>query len=189
MAQSITQLQRVKLLVQICASIAIPLIVAVVGWLFQSAVSEAGLKKDYVQMALGVLQEKPTDSNTELRLWAIAVLDKHSPVAIPDALKKQLVVSQLALVGQLPMGPLEGQTNRQGADLAQSGFQVNIAEECSDMCGKDSKCKAMTFVKHAASHGGICWLKASVPPAVHNDTMISAVKVEPSDTTGVASPK
>ena len=60
------------------------------------------------------------------------------------------------------MGSLEGGTSRQGSDLSSVGIQSNSAAECSDSCGSDPNCKAMTFVKHANANGGICWLKGSV---------------------------
>jgi hypothetical protein len=171
------RLERLKVLAQIAAAVAVPIVLAIAGWLVQRTVSDAGLKKDYVQMSLGLLQQKPSEETKELRQWAIAVLDKHSPVPIPEALKQQLVARQIASAGFAPMGPLEGRTNRAGSDLAISGFQVNGAEECSELCSKDAKCKAMTFVKHLASHGGICWLKDRVPPARSSEAMTSAVKL------------
>jgi len=128
-------------------------------------------------MALELLEQKPSEETKELRHWAIAVLDKNSPVPIPDELKQQLAARQIASANVAPMGPLEGRTNRQGSDFASSGFELNSADECSELCSKDSKCKAMTFVKHAASHGGICWLKNRVPPASFNEAMTSAVKL------------
>ena len=72
------------------------------------------------------------------------------------------------------MGKLEMATNRDGHDI--SNFSVDDAEECSRTCEADSRCKAMTFVKHPSEPGGICWLKDGVPPISSNPAMISAVK-------------
>lgn len=177
MTTSQDRLQRLKLRAQIAATVAVPIVLAVAGWLVQRTVSDAGLKKDYVQMALGLLQQKPSEDTKELRQWAIAVLDEHSPIPIPNGLKEQLVARQISTAGIAPMGPLEGRTNRHGSDVATTGFQVNGAEECSELCSKDAGCRAMTFVKHFASHGGICWLKDAVPAAIFSETMTSAVKL------------
>ena len=38
------------------------------------------------------------------------------------------------------------------------------------------ECRAMTFVKHAAAEGGICWLKGSVPAPVPAAGITSAIK-------------
>lgn len=79
-----------KQIAQITSALAIPIVLAVIGYLVQSSLADAGLKKDYVQMALTVLREQPTKENAELRQWAISVLDKNSPVPIPKQLKSQL---------------------------------------------------------------------------------------------------
>ncbi|HVZ42864.1 MAG TPA: hypothetical protein VHA82_03555 [Ramlibacter sp.] len=87
------RLETWKQITQIGSSVAIPVILALIGYFVQSSVTEAGLKKDYVQMALGVLKEQPSKENEELRQWAIAVLDKSSPVPIPASLKSHLIKS------------------------------------------------------------------------------------------------
>ncbi len=79
------------------------------------------------------------------------------------------------------MGSLEGGTSRQGSDLSNVGIQSNSAAECSDSCGSDPNCKAMTFVKHANANGGICWLKGSVATPTPNQAMVSAVKLYPKE--------
>lgn len=87
-----------KQIAQIGSAVAIPVILALIGYFVQSSLADAGLKKDYVQMALGVLKEQPTKENEQLREWAIAVLDKNSPVAIPTKLKSQLLESTVPFV-------------------------------------------------------------------------------------------
>lgn len=83
-------LEKLKLWVQIISSAAIPLVIALMGWLIQSTLSEAGLKKDYVQMAITVLKETPNKENEELRQWALSIVDKNAPVPIPTKLRGQL---------------------------------------------------------------------------------------------------
>lgn len=85
-----------KQLAQIASAVAVPIVLAVIGYVVQDSLAEAGLKKDYVQMALTILREQPTKENVELRQWAISVLDRNSPVPIPKELKAQLATSSLA---------------------------------------------------------------------------------------------
>jgi hypothetical protein len=73
------------------------------------------------------------------------------------------------------MRPLEVGVDRPGSDL-QPGFQVPSAEDCSARCAARKDCLAMTFVKHAAAEGGICWLKGSVPAGIPAPGMTSAVR-------------
>jgi hypothetical protein len=88
------QLEVWKQIAQIVSALAIPVVLALIGFFVQRSLADAGLKKDYVQMALTVLKEQPNKENAELRQWAIAVLDKNSPVPIPSKLKSQLASSK-----------------------------------------------------------------------------------------------
>jgi hypothetical protein len=90
-----SRLEYWKQLAQIMSAIAIPVVIALIGYYVQRSLADAGLKKDYVQMALGVLKEQPTRDNEQLRQWAITVLDKSSPVPIPAVLKSRLVTSSI----------------------------------------------------------------------------------------------
>jgi len=68
----------------------VPVVLAVVGYFIQKSLAEAGLKKDYVQIALSVLREPPSKDSEHMRLWAIAVLDTNSPVPLPAKLRAEL---------------------------------------------------------------------------------------------------
>lgn len=75
-----TQAERLefwKQIAQIVSALAVPVVLALIGYFVQRSLADAGLKKDYVQMALGVLKEQPSKENEQLRQWAIAVLDKR----------------------------------------------------------------------------------------------------------------
>lgn len=92
------KLEFLKVVAQIASvisSITIPLVLAGIGFLVQRSFSEAGLKKDYVQISLAILKEQPTKDNEELREWAITVLDSNSPVPIPLTLRTKLVSTKM----------------------------------------------------------------------------------------------
>lgn len=61
-----------------------PVLVAVIGFRATSSSTE----KDYVALAVSILNAK--DSPKESREWATTVLNKLSPVPVPDTLKQQL---------------------------------------------------------------------------------------------------
>lgn len=83
-----------KQIAQIVSALAVPVVLALIGYYVQRSLADAGLKKDYVQMAIGVLSNQPNKENEQLRQWAISVLDKNSPVPIPFSLKAQLATSK-----------------------------------------------------------------------------------------------
>ena len=94
-------LEKIKLWTQIISSAAIPIAIALGGWLIQAAISDAGLKKDYVQMALSVQKEVPTKENEQLREWAISIIEKNAPVPIPSKLKGQLASMRLITLADI----------------------------------------------------------------------------------------
>ncbi len=100
------RLESWKDLSQIIALIAIPVVLAGIGYFVQKSIADIGLKKDYIQLALSVLNQEPTGNNTQLRKWAISVLDQNSPVPLPAALKEELTntltfdLSQLKTIAQ-----------------------------------------------------------------------------------------
>jgi hypothetical protein len=74
------------------------------------------------------------------------------------------------------MGPLEMKTNRPGRDLSDTGARTDNATQCAAMCASNDACMAMSFAPIAEGKAGVCWLKGSVPEALPNDTVVSAVK-------------
>lgn len=74
----------------IAASIAIPLILAVVGYMVQRQLATEGLKKDYVQIATSILKENPNGQEKELRKWAVEVLDRNADIPFSANAKASL---------------------------------------------------------------------------------------------------
>jgi hypothetical protein len=61
-----------------------PVVVAVIGY----QATRSSTSKDYVSLAVSILNSK--DSPKDSRLWATAVLTKLSPVPVPNELRAQL---------------------------------------------------------------------------------------------------
>jgi hypothetical protein len=74
----------------IFAAVALPIFLALVGWLFTAAQTQAANKLKYVEIAISVLQSKPTESQAGLREWAIEVLDKDATVPLTEKAKVAL---------------------------------------------------------------------------------------------------
>lgn len=80
MTQAVDPLERWKSITSIASAIAIPFVLAIVGYFIQKQLADDGLKKDYVSIAAGILKENPEDQEPDLRKWAVEVLDKNSPI-------------------------------------------------------------------------------------------------------------
>lgn len=90
-------LEKIQTISSIVSAVAIPLVIAIVGWWVQSSLQSEDIKKDYVQMALGILQSSEQQENDDLRRWAVAILDKNSPIEIPIALKEKLSSGEIGI--------------------------------------------------------------------------------------------
>lgn len=85
------KLERIQSIASICSSIAIPLVLAVMGYFVQKQFAEEGLKKDYVSIAAGILKDDPSKQEPDLRKWAVNVLDSNSPIPFSKQAKDGLL--------------------------------------------------------------------------------------------------
>src|SRR5215469_6869999 len=68
---------------RIFALVAVPVIVAVGGWVIQRRLQKQTVSRDYVQLAVNIL-ENPDKSKVppELREWAVDLLSENSPTKL-----------------------------------------------------------------------------------------------------------
>jgi hypothetical protein len=90
MAITQDRLDRWQSIASITAAIAIPLILAIFGFLVQNQISSDSLKKDYVEMAINILEENPSMQEKELRIWAATIIEKYSPIPFNQKVKSSL---------------------------------------------------------------------------------------------------
>jgi hypothetical protein len=100
-----TNLEKAQAISSIVSAIAIPLAIAVVGWWVQASLKSEDIKKDYVQMALGILQSDEQQENQDLRKWAVTVLDENAPVPFPSDLKEKLGTGEIGMHFFFPTPP------------------------------------------------------------------------------------
>ena len=77
----------------------------------------------------------------------------------------------------------EQNTDRPGGDYTHFdtffGQPITTPPVCKFACENDSACMAWTFVKPGVQEAnGVCWLKNTIPPAVHNDNCTSGTMVQ-----------
>jgi hypothetical protein len=85
---------------QVAATIALPVVLALTGYWFTASQAEATNRIKYIEIAVGILQSKPTESNNALREWAIEVLAKSAVEYVPltDSAKTALRTEALPQV-------------------------------------------------------------------------------------------
>jgi len=82
--------EKFKVVSGFLASILVPLAVGLAGHWVSAALTEKEVKMRYVELAIGILKEKPDEAAAGLREWAVKVLESYSPVPIPEEARKAL---------------------------------------------------------------------------------------------------
>jgi hypothetical protein len=87
-------LRKALLISQIFAMVAIPVILAIVGYFLQNNLQGEQIKRDYVSLAIQILapseKDKP-EAPLQLREWAVNLLDDSSPVRLSNIQKTSIV--------------------------------------------------------------------------------------------------
>lgn len=80
---------------QILSVVLIPFVLSFCGMKIDQTLKEREMRAKYIEIATGILRDKPSEDTLALRTWAIDVVQKYSPVP----LKKEAVeeLSQNAL--------------------------------------------------------------------------------------------
>lgn len=74
----------VESLAKIAATLALPIVLAYAGYTFAAAQRKQELRRDYVQLAVTVLQSQNTKDN-DLRGWAVQVLNENASVKLSQS--------------------------------------------------------------------------------------------------------
>jgi WD40 repeat protein len=85
---------------KILSLVAIPVVLAIFGWVIQNQLSERSLSQEYVKLAVSIL-EKPKSSEVPagLRDWAVDLLNQNSPTKFNSETIRQLKTGEINLAG------------------------------------------------------------------------------------------
>lgn len=81
-----------RILVTCLGSIALPLVILFISKQATDALKKRELSTKYVELALSILTEEPTEENQELRQWAIKTLNLHADIKLPEKSREGLVL-------------------------------------------------------------------------------------------------
>ncbi|PHN31373.1 hypothetical protein [Pseudomonas sp. ICMP 460] len=101
MTSSVDQkLSRLLVLSQIFSILAIPVVLALIGFWVQRSLQEQQIKRDYVSLAVSLLlpkKEGEKETSPELRSWATELLNDSSPVKLSKKQSESLRRNGLSL--------------------------------------------------------------------------------------------
>lgn len=78
------------------ASVLVPLVVALVGNAYTSALKQSENRLKYTELAIGILREKPSMDTQDIRSWAVDIINQYSGVPMSPRARQQLLRSQLS---------------------------------------------------------------------------------------------
>ena len=92
----------IERIAKILSLVAIPIVLAVFGWIIQDRLSEQNLSQEYVKLAVTIL-EKPKSSEVPggLRNWAVDLLNQNSPTKFAPETIRELKAGEISLAGLL----------------------------------------------------------------------------------------
>ena len=93
--------QKAQVLSVVIASLAIPVIVGLIGNSYSASQKREEIGARYVELAVGILRSEPVKESSALRIWAISVLAHFSPVPLPQAAMLELESQRLTEIQSL----------------------------------------------------------------------------------------
>jgi WD40 repeat protein len=89
--------EKIEPAAKVLSSIAIPIVIAIGGWWIQSSVTQQSINKDYVSLAISILQRPKGDVEQDLRTWAVELLASYAPVRFSPETVERLKKGSLNL--------------------------------------------------------------------------------------------
>ena len=81
----------VERIIKILSALALPVILAVFGFSVQRRLQNQTLQRDYVSLAVSILQESDSQkASPELKQWAADLLNQNAPIKLPPQLLASL---------------------------------------------------------------------------------------------------
>jgi hypothetical protein len=90
---------------KIFSLVAIPIILAIGGWVVQQRLAESASQQEFVKMAINILNAKPDKETLFLRDWAVDLLNAYSPVKLNPKAAKALRSGEALLPGAAAFSP------------------------------------------------------------------------------------
>ncbi len=83
--------EKLKIAAGAASAVIIPVVLLIVGNNYSTAIKERELQGQFVQLAVAILREEPTQETRSLRGWATDVIDEFSGVELPKQARQDLI--------------------------------------------------------------------------------------------------
>ncbi len=114
--------ERLKVLSAATAAVLIPVVLGVIGNRYTQAIKEREVEGRFVELAVNILAEPPSEETKNLRLWATRVVNQYSGVQLDSAATVEVLNIPLPTVSATPRNyRLAAERERQGFELILAG--------------------------------------------------------------------
>jgi len=93
--------ERMERIAKLLSLIAIPVVLAIGGWLIQNSLADRNVSQEYVKLAVTILKEPKDKTDNLLRAWAADLLNQNSPTKFSPEVLQALKEGQATLPAQL----------------------------------------------------------------------------------------
>ena len=87
--------ERLKILSVVLVTVIIPLAIALTGNWYATALKDKEIQTKYVELAISILSQQPTDDNKSVREWAVQIINYYSAVPIDKQTKGEFLTEKL----------------------------------------------------------------------------------------------
>ena len=87
--------EKVRIGGNLIASILIPVVLLVATNIYSNGQKELELNAKYIELAIGILKEDPSEANLQIRSWAIDIINLYSDVELTDITRKELIENRI----------------------------------------------------------------------------------------------
>jgi WD40 repeat protein len=142
---------QVEKVARVLSLIAIPVVLAIVGWIVQNSLSDRSVGQEYVKLSLDILKEPKDKIDPSLRDWAVDLLNENSPTKFSTEVVQALKKGQATLPAQL--GAILGATSG-GGSLAVSPDGQLIATGHADGTARLWHAASGNLIRSYQGHSG-----------------------------------
>lgn len=119
----------IEKIAKVLSLVAIPVVLALFGWVIQNRLSERNVSQEYVKLAVSVLErQKTSEVPAGLRDWAVDLLNENSPTKFSAETIRQLKSGDINLSGLLGE-VLASANNGSGIALSPDGKSIATGQD------------------------------------------------------------
>jgi len=141
---------------KIISAIAIPIVIAIGGWWIQNSITRQSISKDYVALAISVLEKPKAEIDQSLRDWAVDLLNEYAPSKFPADTISRLKSGSISLgaltavlaskaSSRIAIAPDAHSIAVGGRDMAISIFDLRTAQPLKTLLGHTDSITSLAF--------------------------------------------